>query len=841
MKIVPIQLGREFFNGLSNKPSRRARSKALIGMESLEDRRVFAVSTWSGAVNGLWSNAGNWDVAPVAGDDLVFPSTAAQFTTQNDLASGLSFGNITFSGSSYNLGGNSLLLTGTISSTVPIGTDTIGLDINFTGPANINVAQANANLALAGAVTAAGGLTKTGTGLLTLSGTSSFDGNITVNAGTLKNNTDVNGNILVNSFAFLFGDGTSNSITSTAGNVQPGANGTGLLTSTGDLTLDSGSGYIIALNGTIAGTNYGQVQVGGLVTLANATLSASLGYTPTGNQSFTVLNNTGNLPISGTFSGLPEGSNLTLNGQNFKVSYVGGDGNDIVLNRTMATSTTLTSSANPSVSGQSINLTAKITASLAADGTPTGSVNFFSGTTAIGSATVDGSGDAVLSLSTLPVGNSTISAVFNGTNGFSNSTSANLTQVVNKATSLTTVTTSPNPSGYGQSVILSANISAVSPGSGTPTGTVTFLSGNTTLGTATLDANGSGSVTTSSIAAGTSSITASYSGDNNFTAANSTALSQVVNKATPNVTLTVSTTNPGASGLITLTANLANSFGNGNLPTGSVDFYSNGVKIGSGSITAGSANFTTTGFYLGIGLDSITADYTGDGNYSTATSAAANVTAGTDDERFLNAAYLVIFNRQADYQGLNAWNTYLQHGRTRNWVARQMRQSTAGQQALIEDIFTSYLGRTGTPSELNGTAAAALATGTSPRAVVLGSKEYFNGQGGGSIPTYIKAMEATLNTTFSPYAFEAMTQELVTGTLPVKVAQEALNSQAGTVSLADVLYQTTLGRAPTSQEVDQFFSLRNKGIYWRFQQSHLMGTQEFLDYALSLEGSPTEV
>jgi len=836
MKIIPIQIGREFMSRLGTGATRRARSKTLLGMESLEDRRVFAVSIWSGAVNGLWSNAGNWDVAPVAGDDLVFPSTAAQFSTQNDLASGLTFGNITISGANYDIGGNSIRLTGQVASTVTVGSDNISLDIAFDGPGTINVAQANANLSLAGAVSASGGLTKTGTGLLTLTNSSSYTGSINVNAGTLKNNTNLDGNIFVNSFAFLFGDGTSNSITSTAGNVQPGSNGTGLLTTTGDLTLDSGSGYIIAINGTIAGTNYGQVQVGGLATLGNATLSASLGFTPTGNQSFTILNNTGNLPVSGTFSGLAEGANLTLNGQNFKVSYVGGDGNDVVLSRTMATSTTLTSSANPSVSGQSINLTAKVTASLPADGTPTGNVNFFSGTTVIGSAPVDGSGNAVLALSTLPVGNSTISAVFNGTNGFTNSTSANLTQVVNKATSLTNLTTSPNPSSYGQSVILSANVSAVSPGSGTPTGTVTFFNGNTTLGTATLNANGSGSLTTSSIAAGSSSITASYSGDTNLTAGNSTATTQLVNKATPNITLSVSNSTPDASGLITLTANLVNPNGNGNLPTGTVDFYSNGVKIGSGSITAGSANFTTTGFYLGLGIDSITADYTGDGNYSAATSAAANVTAGTDNERFINEAYRVIFNRQADYQGLNAWNTYLQHGHTRNWVARQMRQSKAGQQALIEDIFTSYLGRPGTPSELNGTAAAALATGTSPRAVVLGSKEYFDGQGGGSIPTYIKAMEATLNTTFSSYAFEAMTQQLVSGMLPAKVAQQALNSHAGTVSLADLLYQTTLGRAPTSEEVDQFFSLRNQGIYWRFQQSHLMGSEEFLDYALSQEG-----
>ena len=840
MKIIPIRLGHDSASRLETKANRRARFKAVFGLESLEDRRVFAVSTWTGALDGLWSNAGNWDVAPVAGDDLSFPSTAAQFSSQNDLGSGLTFGNITISGANYNISGNNIQLTGNLAATLPLGTDTVGLGVTFAGSGTINVSQANANLVMAGAVSSSTGLTKTGTGLLTLAGSSSVNGSITVNAGTLRNNTSVNGNILVNSFAFLGGDGSANAITSTAGNIQPGSNGTGLMTTPGDLTLDSGSGYIVALNGILPGTNYGQVQVGGLTTLGNATLSATLGFSPTGNQSFTILNNAGNLPISGTFSGLAQGANLTLNGQNFKISYTGGDGNDVTLTRFMNTSTAVTSSANPSVYGQTINLTAKVTASNSGDGTPTGNVTFFDGTTALGTATVDGTGNGTLSLSTLPVGNATISAVFAGSNGFANSTSANLTQVVGKASSLTTITSSLNPSDYGQSVTLTANVSAVSPGSGSPTGTVTFFSGNTTLGTATLNVNGTGTLSTATIPAGNVSITANYAGDSNFITGNASAISQLVNKATPNITLSVSSTNPGASGLITLTANLANANGNGTLPTGSVDFYSNGVKIGSGNITAGSANFTTTGFYLGVGLDSITADYTGDTNYDAGTSDAANVTAGTDNERFVNEAYRVIFNRQADYQGLNAWNTYLQHGHSRTWLARQMRQSKAGQQALIEDIFTSYLGRNGTPSEWSGTVAAAKGTLTSPRAVVLGSREYFDGQGGASIPTYIKALETTLGGTFSPYAFEAMTQELMQGMLPARVAQQALTSHVGKVSLADLLYQTTLGRAPTSEEVDQFFSLSNEGIYWRFQQTHLMGTQEFLNYALSQEGTPPE-
>lgn len=836
MKIIPIRTRGESAAWPEKSAERRARLRSVFGMESLEDRRVFAVSTWSGAVNGLWSNAGNWDTPPNPGDDLVFPAFASQLTTLNDLPTGITYGNITFQDANYDLAGNGVLVSGTVLASQTSGTDTIGLGLGFVGTDTVNVPLVSANLALSGAISSINGLTKTGAGQLTLLNTASYNGAVNVNAGTLTNNANVNGAISLGTSSMLSGQGFSGSVTSIGGNINPGTGGTGLITTSGDFNLDSNSGLIVALNGTSPGTNYGQVAVGGQVTLGNATLIGTLGFSPSGNQSFTILNNTGVLPVSGTFAGLPEGGNLTIGVDKFLISYAGGDGNDVVLTRQMATTSVLTSSFNPSVYGQLTTLTAKVTAVNPTDGTPTGNVSFYNGTTLLAVEPLDVTGNATFDLSTLPVGNATLSAVFSGTAGFSNSTSANLTQVVNKAASLTTITTSLNPSHYGQSVTLTASVSAVSPGVGTPGGTVTFYNGNATLGTALLDANGSGALTTSSLPVGSLSIKANYTGDSNFATSNGPAITQLVNLATPNITLSVSTTNPDASGLITLTANLANPYGNGTLPTGSVDFYSNGVKIGSGNITAGVANMTTTGFYLGLGIDSITAEYAGDTNYDAATSEAANVTAGTDNERFINQAYAVIFNHQADYQGLNAWNTYLQHGHQRTWLVRKMRQSTAGQEALIEDIFTNYLGRSGSPAELYGAVNAALSTGTSARAIVLGSKEYYFGQGGGSIPTYLKAMEATMNTTFSSYAFEAMTQELSAGVMPAKVAQQALASHAGMDSLADLLYQTTLDRAPTAQEVDQFFSLTNQGIFWRFQQSHLMGSKEFFNYAINKAG-----
>ena len=73
----------------------------------------------------------------------------------------------------------------------------------------------------------------------------------------------------------------------------------------------------------------------GIATLGGS-LNASLGYTPALGDSFVIVNNEGDQPISGTFTGLPQGSLLVVGADVFQVSYTGGDGNDAVLTRVAA-------------------------------------------------------------------------------------------------------------------------------------------------------------------------------------------------------------------------------------------------------------------------------------------------------------------------------------------------------------------------------------------------------------------------------------------------------------------------------------------------------------------------
>jgi len=123
---------------------------------------------------------------------------------------------------------------------------------------------------------------------------------------------------------------------------------------------------------------------------------------------------------------------------------------------------------------------------------------------------------------------------------------------VKASTSVSTPSSSLNPSTYGQAVTLTA---AVTSSAGTPTGTVQFLDGTMSLGTVALS-SGSASITTAGVSAGARSITAVYSGDANFAGSTSPPLAQTVNKASTTSAMTVSQAQQQYSDLVTLQATL---------------------------------------------------------------------------------------------------------------------------------------------------------------------------------------------------------------------------------------------------------------------------------------------
>ena len=173
------------------------------------------------------------------------------------------------------------------------------------------------------------------------------------------------------------------------------------------------------------------------------------------------------------------------------------------------TQTTLVSSLNPSVYGQEVTWTATVTTSGSV--LPTGKVNFTWGNK-IGTVTLNVSGVAALTRSNLNADPYPLKAVYVGDPSNLGSTSSVVNQVITQATSSATLTSSPNPSASGEAVTFTATITSPTV---MPTGPVTFAVGKTVLGTAQLS-GGKAKFTISTLAVGSTKVTATYYGNSNI-------------------------------------------------------------------------------------------------------------------------------------------------------------------------------------------------------------------------------------------------------------------------------------------------------------------------------------
>ena len=187
------------------------------------------------------------------------------------------------------------------------------------------------------------------------------------------------------------------------------------------------------------------------------------------------------------------------------------------------TTTTLSSSPNPSAYNEPVTFTATVSSSKGAP--PDGeTVSFIKGSTTLGTGTLSG-GSAGFTTSALKVGTSSIKAVYSGDSNFDSSTSAPLSQVVDKANTTTTLASSLNPSKVGQSVTFTATVTAQF--GGTVTGKVTFEDNGSVLKTVTLS-GGTAAYTTSKLTEGTHTMTATSTGGASFEDS-SASLTQTVN------------------------------------------------------------------------------------------------------------------------------------------------------------------------------------------------------------------------------------------------------------------------------------------------------------------------
>jgi uncharacterized repeat protein (TIGR03803 family) len=422
---------------------------------------------WSPEGNLVFDSAGNLygttNQGGSSGYGTVFKLTP---NTGGGTCSGLTLSSLTLNPTTVQDGGTSQG-TVTLSAAAPSGGTVVGLSSNSSFalvPANVTV-PAGSSSATFTVTTKSGVLSNTSVVITASLGNSTVQASMTITPGSSTV--------------------TISSLTLSPSSVQGGRPSQGTVTLSG--TAPSG-GTVVSLT-----SNSSSASVPGSVTVAAGATTASFTVTTTS------VTTTMTAVITATLGSSSAQASLTI--------------------APPATATAVTTSGSPSMFGQSVTFTATVTSTYGA--IPNGEiVTFYDGTTPLSSVPLAG-GVAVYATSTLSGKTHTIKATYSGDAKFAPSTGS-VKQVVEKYPTTTTLTSSLNPSQFGQAVTFTAQVTSAGP---TPTGSVKFLDGTTSIGLATLS-GGVAKLTKSTLAVGTHSIAAHYNGD----AASTTSTSSVVNQ-----------------------------------------------------------------------------------------------------------------------------------------------------------------------------------------------------------------------------------------------------------------------------------------------------------------------
>jgi hypothetical protein len=504
-------------------------------------------------------------------------------------------GTVTFVSGSTTLGSGTVDASGvaTITTTsLPVGSDTV--TANYGGDTNNNSASGSTSVTIAKA---------TPTVTVAVSGANTYGATETITA-TMP--TTATGTVTFVSGSTTLGSGTVNgsgvaTITTTS---LPVGSDTVTANYGGDSNYNLASGSTSVTIGKATPTV--TVAAAGAGTYgATETITATVPTGVTGTISFV---NGGNTLGSGTVNAgtvTITTTSLPVGSDTFTANY-GGDGN---YNSASGSTTVAIGKVTPTLPAPVVNPTTLLTSSQVTiteavpSGTP-GPVTFMDGTTVLGTATIDGSGTATLTLPSLALGPHSITASTPADTNHNPATSPATSVTVYKATPTVTVVVT-GAGTYGSTETITATLPAGTPGA--VTGTVTFVSGGTTLGQGTVNASGVATITTTSLPAGNDSITANYGGDSNYSPA-SGSTSVLIAQTTPTETVTTTTTGGMYGGTTTITVTLPPG------TTGTVTVTNGGTVVGTGTVnpTTGTVTITTTP--LPAGTDTLTVTYGGDSN-----------------------------------------------------------------------------------------------------------------------------------------------------------------------------------------------------------------------------------
>ena len=303
------------------------------------------------------------------------------------------------------------------------------------------------------------------------------------------------------------------------------------------------------------------------------------------------------------------------------------------------TITTLSAVPSGVVYGQTFTLHATVTNTSRAF-TTSNQIQFYSDGAALGAAAnvVPGTGttpySATASLTTSgpTAGAHSITAQFVASTGLNASKSSVQSMTILRASTKTVITsTSPASSvEYGQATTFNVNVTAVSPGSGVPTGSVAVVLGANTVCTVNLTSasNGSGNCSGAVLSTPASSVSfsATYSGSSNFTTSSTTSSLTVTKAATTISSFTAAPTSIGygAETSVVFTATVAATAPGSGSPTGTVLVTQGSTTLCTITLASSTGHCSpASGVILGANSYTTTATYSGDGNFSGSTQGGA--------------------------------------------------------------------------------------------------------------------------------------------------------------------------------------------------------------------------
>ncbi len=373
-------------------------------------------------------------------------------------------------------------------------------------------------------------------------------------------------------------------------------------------------GDTLTMTATVAPvTECGHIPHGTVTFYNNSTEIAIVQLDAEGHASFS----TNTLSI-GTFHSF----SATFNGDtDFGVST--SDSTTGVYVTSISTTTILSSNTNPSMFGQEVRFTASVTASNNFNGLkPTGQIRFTDypeggGSNNLGAVDLDATGTATIAISSLSIGTHIIKAQYIPSDCPFSSSYVIINQVVDTATTNVSIESNLSSSVFGQFVTFTATVNSTD----TPTGTITFINGDTDLGTGTLDDSGITILSTDTLSVGSHSITAIYGGDGTHTVATSGTITQNVEKADTWVELTSSLNPSSYTQSVTLTAQVHTSDPGGGIASGAITFIDtqSDTDVVVAINASGVATLTTDTFAVSD-EHWITAAYSGDANMNISSS-----------------------------------------------------------------------------------------------------------------------------------------------------------------------------------------------------------------------------